>query len=232
MKTHKLISFNFLQSINNKEQFYDQIMEEKDTLRNTLNHFIILCIFSCLYGVAMGCHNGLYQALSSGVKLPILFALIILICFPAFFVIQAILGSKLTLGQMLSVILAGFMMTASIMVSFAPIVIFFLITGGNYGFIKLLHVAIITLSGLFGMVFVVEALRFSCEKKEIYPKIGVRVFKFWIVILAFVGTQLSWSLRPFIGSKELPFQLFRKQEGNFYQAIVHSVQDMIKSDKQ
>ena len=231
MKTHKLISFNFLQSINNKEQFYDQIMEEKDTLRNTLNHFIILCIFSCLYGVAMGCHNGLYQALSSGVKLPILFALIILICFPAFFVIQAILGSKLTLGQMLSVILAGFMMTASIMVSFAPIVIFFLITGGNYGFIKLLHVAIITLSGLFGMVFVVEALRFSCEKKEIYPKIGVRVFKFWIVILAFVGTQLSWSLRPFIGSKELPFQLFRKQEGNFYQAIVHSVQDMIKSDK-
>ena len=179
----------------------------------------------------MGCFNGLLQAISSGIKVPILFTLIILICFPAFFVIQSILGSKLTILQMISIILSGFVMISTILVSFAPIILFFLITGGSYAFIQLLHVAIFTLAGLFGMHSIIEALKFSCEKKNIYPKVGVQVFKFWIVILAFVGAQLAWSLRPFIGAKHLPFQIFRVQEGNIYQSIIFAVGDLLTKDK-
>ena len=122
-------------------------------------------------------------------------------------------------------------MTTTILVSFAPIVLFFLITGGSYAFIQLLHVAIFILAGLFGMHSIIEALKFSCEKKNIYPKVGVQVFKFWIVILAFVGAQLAWSLRPFIGAKHLPFQIFREQEGNIYQSIIFAVGDLLTKDK-
>jgi hypothetical protein len=177
----------------------------------------------------MGCYNGFLQAIASAIKVPVLFTLIIIICFPAFFVIQSILGSKLKLSQMLSIILAGFVLTTTIMVSFAPIVLFFLLTGDNYAFIKLLHVAIFIVSGLFGMRTIIEALKFSCEKKNIYPKVGVQVFRFWVIILAFVGAQLSWSLRPFIGAKELPFEIFREQEGNFYQHVIFSIGEMFKS---
>lgn len=226
MSEKKLFSFDFLESFQNRDTFFEKIMDEQSAGHQLLKHLLMLTIFGAIYGIVMGCYNGWEQAISSGLKVPILFILIILICFPAFFVIQAILGSKLTLGQMFSVIISGFMMTTSIMVSFAPIVFFFLITGDNYGFIKLLHVAIFTLASLFGMRFIIDALKFSCEKKAVYPKTGVQVFKFWIIILAFVGAQLSWSLRPFVGAKDRPFQIFREQEGNFYQAVVESVGDM------
>jgi hypothetical protein len=130
---------------------------------------------------------------------------------------------------MFKVVLSGFVMAALVMVSFAPIVIFFLITGDNYSFLKILHVAIFGLSGVFGMKTIVTALQFSCEKKNVYPKIGVTVFRIWIVILAFVGMQLAWNLRPFIGSRQVQFELFRKREGNFYLTVIRAAGDLVTS---
>ena len=76
------------------------------------------------------------------------------------------------------------------------------------------------------MRLMIEALKFACEKKDIYPKIGVTVFRIWIIILAFVGIQLAWNLRPFLCNKNEEFKLFRKYEGNFYTAIIYSVQQL------
>ena len=231
MKKKSIFSLDFFESIHEKDAYYEKITDPKIVKQKILNHLLILILFSFLYGIVMGCYNGFLQAISSGVKVPLLFVLIVLICFPALFVIQTILGSKLTLSQMLSVILSGFVMTSTILLSFAPIILFFLITGSSYEFIILLHVAVFAVAGLFGMFSIIEALKFSCEKKNVYPKVGVRVFRFWILILAFVGAQLSWSLRPFIGAKGLPFQLFRQQEGNFYQAVFLSTADMFGEKK-
>ncbi|OQX96509.1 hypothetical protein B6I21_00850 [candidate division KSB1 bacterium 4572_119] len=231
MQKKSIISLDFFESIHEKDSYHEKITNPKLVAQKILNHFIVLVLFSFIYGAVMGCYNGFQQAISSGVKVPVLFVLIVLICFPALYVIQTILGSKLTLPQMLSVILSGFVMTTTIMVSFAPIVIFFLITGSSYAFIQLLHVGVFTVGGLFGMHSIIEALKFSCEKKNVYPKVGVQVFRIWIFILAFVGAQLSWSLRPFIGAKDLPFELFRKQEGNFYQAVLVSTVRMMGGKK-
>jgi len=82
------------------------------------------------------------------------------------------------------------------------------------------------------MKTVIDALRISCEKKNIYPKTGVEVFRFWIVILAFVGIQLAWNLRPFMGDEGKPFKLFREYEGNFYTAIIYSVRQLADSPNQ
>ena len=232
MEKKSILSLDFFESIHEKDAYYEKITDPKIVKQKILNHLLILILFSFLYGIVMGCYNGFLQAISSGVKVPLLFVLVVLICFPALFVIQTILGSKLTLSQMLSVILSGFVMTTTILVSFAPIILFFLITSSSYEFILLLHVAVFAVAGLFGMFSIIEALKFSCEKKNVYPKVGVRVFQFWILILAFVGTQLSWSLRPFIGAKGLPFQFFRQQEGNFYQAVLLSTEDMLDGKSQ
>ncbi len=176
----------------------------------------------------MGSYNGFLQAVSSGLKVPAMFTLEIIICFPAFFIIHLILGSKPGFYQMPAIILTGFVLSTTIMVSFAPIVLFFLITGSNYEFLKLLHVGIFILSGIFGMKAIIDALKFSCEKKNIYPKVGVKVFQFWIIILAFVGMQLAWNLRPFIGSKNKSFEIFREQNGNFYTAVLQSSLELIR----
>jgi hypothetical protein len=123
---------------------------------------------------------------------------------------------------MANIILSGFFVFSTIALSFAPIVIFFMITSDNYAFLKLLHVAIFTFSGIFAVNTIINGLSFACEKKNIYPKIGMKIFKIWIVILAFVSSQLAWNLRPFVGSRDLPLELFRTRESNFYVAVMQS----------
>jgi len=131
---------------------------------------------------------------------------------------------------MSNIILSGFVVFSTIMLSFAPIVIFFMITSENYAFLKLLHVAIFAFSGIFAVKTIVNGLTYSCEKKNVYPKVGMNIFAIWIIIFAFVSSQLAWNLRPFVGSKELPFEMFRAREGNFYIAVIQSIGDMLNKN--
>ncbi|MBU2446123.1 MAG: hypothetical protein KJ666_11230 [Bacteroidetes bacterium] len=230
MEKPKAISFSLLPSFQNKEEYFEKIIDEKYSFTKILNLLLLMILFSFLYGVAVGSYHSLAQAMAAGAKIPVLFLLALMICLPALFIIQYTLGSKLKLFQMVSIIISGFVLTTSIMVSFIPIVIFFLLTGGNYYFLQLLHIAIVILSGFFGMRMIIEALKYSCEKKGVYPKIGVTVFKFWFVILTLVGIQLAWNLRPFTGDQGKPFALFREYEGNFYAAIIYSINQLLEGN--
>ncbi len=53
------------------------------------------------------------------------------------------------------------------------------------------------------------------------------IFRIWVVIYALVGAQMGWLLRPFIGCPNLPFTWFRQREGNFFQAVVHQIQQLL-----
>jgi hypothetical protein len=196
--------------------------------RLILNQLLIICLFTFLYGIVMGSYHSFFQSIVAGFKVTFLFFSAIIICFPSFYVIQQVLGSKMTMRQMVFIILSGFVLTSAIAISFSPVVILFQVTGGNYHFLQLLHVAIFIFSGIFGMKLMVDALKFACEKKDIYPHIGVNVFRIWMIILAFVGIQIAWNLRPFLCDKTEEFKLFRKYEGNFYTAIIYSVQQLVK----
>jgi hypothetical protein len=211
----------------NTESYFEE--RNKDQSRRLILHqLLIICVFTFLYGVVMGSYHSMAQSIVAGFKVTFLFFSAILICFPSFYVIQQVLGSKMTLRQMVFIILSGFVLTSAIAISFAPIVILFQVTGGNYHFLQLLHVAIFIFSGIFGMRLMVDALKFACEKKDIYPHIGVTVFRIWIIILAFVGVQIAWNLRPFLCNKTEEFKLFRKYEGNFYTAIIYSIRQLSK----
>ena len=48
------------------------------------------------------------------------------------------------------------------------------------------------------------------------------LFLLWIVLYAFVGTQMAWTLSPFIGSPAYEFILFRQVGGNFYGDVLNS----------
>jgi hypothetical protein len=216
----------------NKESYFDDI-DKKQSNSLILFQILVICAFAFVYGIVMGSYHSLLQSFVAGVKVIALFLFTIIICFPSFFIIQQVLGSKMSVRQMIIIVLSGMVLMSTILISFSPIVIFFQLTGGNYHFLQLLHVAVFVFSGIFGLRLMVEALKFACDKKAIYPQIGVTVFKIWIIILAFVGIQLSWNLRPFMCEKNEDFKLFRKYEGNFYTAIIYSVQQLASNkDKQ
>ncbi len=226
MKSNKVLLLNLIPSFQNKDSFFENILQDNEPLKKIAVSYLLLCIFSFVYGLVMGCYHSFLQAVVTGCKLTFLFSAVLIICFPAFFIVQFLLGSKLSFWQMISIVLSGFLLCTTIMISFAPISLFFLITGSNYYFLQLLHITIFLISGFFAMNIVVEGLKYSCEKKNVYPKTGVIIFRFWIVIFAFVFIQLAWNLRPFLGDRGQPFKLFRKYEGNFYSAVIYSVQQL------
>src|SRR5664280_1913223 len=213
------------------EEYFEMLSDNTFSRKYVFKQMLFILLFTFVYGIVMGSYNGFLQSMVSGIKIPCLIFLSLLICFPALFVIQYMIGSTLTIYQMANIILSGFFVFSTISLSFAPIVIFFMITSDNYSFIKLLHVAIFVFSGIFAVKTITEGLTFSCEKKNIYPKLGMKIFKIWVVILAFVSSQLAWSLRPFVGERKLPFEWFRARESNFYVAVIQSAANIFEPEK-
>ncbi len=222
----KLGFTDLMPGLNNKDEFFDRIFHETKTWYRIWRLTLLFIGLTFLYGIVMGFYSGFLQAITAGIKVPVLFLLSLLICFPAFFVLQFILGSKMQLSHMTVIILSGFVLTGAIMVSFAPIIVLFVLTGGNYYFLQLLHIAVFVIAGIFGMKTVLDALKYSCEQKNVYPKIGVEIFKFWVVILAFVGIQLAWNMQPFLAEKTEGYSLFKKYKGNFYTAVIYSIHQL------
>jgi hypothetical protein len=55
----------------------------------------------------------------------------------------------------------------------------------------------------------------------------MRLLRFWLILYAFVGTQLAWTLRPFFGRPGTSFVLFRELDGNFYLSIFQAIQEIL-----
>lgn len=227
MKTNQSIFKAFQRS----DDYFELLSNPEFSRNYVIKQILFILLFTCIYGIVMGSYNGFHQSLITGIKIPCLIFLSLIVCFPALFVIQYMIGSTMTLFQMSNIILSGFFVFSTIALSFSPIVIFFMITGDNYAFLKLLHVAIFTFSGIFAVKTIVDGLKFSCEKKNIYPKLGMKIFNTWIFILAFVSSQLAWNLRPFIGSHDLPLELFRSRGSNFYVAVMQSAASLFTPAK-
>ncbi len=53
------------------------------------------------------------------------------------------------------------------------------------------------------------------------------IFRVWVLVFAIVGAQMSWVLRPFIGSPDREFTWFRERTGNFFQAVAQVLSDVV-----
>ncbi len=49
------------------------------------------------------------------------------------------------------------------------------------------------------------------------------VFVLWLVVYGVVGAQMGWVLRPFIGSPDLPFEVFRHRESNVFENLLRTI---------
>jgi hypothetical protein len=224
--------------LRHREDYFTDVFENKEIGKQVGLLVGIIVALSAFYGVVMGASSGIPggipQMLSSAVKVPVLYVLTLVVCYPVLYVINVIMGSRLGFLQTLTLILVAIALNAILLASCAPIVLFFTFTGANYDFLKLLHVLILGFSGLYAMVGLWRGLVAMCETSNLYPKQAIRILQIWILVFGFVGTQMVWSLRPFVGTPDLEFQLLRVREGqtgNFYQAVGHSALNLITPDR-
>ncbi len=183
--------------------------------------------FLALYGAVMGSTHSLWQTLSSAVKLPVLFLATLIVCSPTLYFFNVLFGSNQSLSQNIALILTAITVTSVLLLSFAPITLFFLLTTSHYQFFKLLNVAVFSIAGSMGVLFLSQGMRIVSASGHEGSRARRRVLRLWILVYAFVGSQMAWTLRPFIGAPSMRFELFRNLGGNFYTNIIASIGEIL-----
>jgi hypothetical protein len=213
--------------VRNRHQFFIEIREGVELGRKMRAMLISSIAFFALYGAVMGSYHSLWQTLSSAVKLPLLFLATLVVCSPTLYFFNLIFGSNQSLAQNFTLILTAVTVTAVLLLSFAPILLFFLLTTSNYQFFKLLNVGMFTITGIVGVIFLGQGMRIVSAPGKEGARARRNVVRLWILIYAFVGSQMAWTLRPFIGAPSIGFELFRQLGGNFYANIFASIGEVL-----
>jgi len=278
--------------LRDRESIWRQVIEERGLKRLTLQMLASSAISLACYGAVLGASHSFGQALSSAIKLPLLFLATLAICLPTLYLFNLLFGARLQMMQAVALIMVSITVTAVLTLAFAPISLFFLISAHSYSFFKLLNVAILVLAAVVGLRFltsgmatlnqhqqaraaevvaqeteservramalvgagagaeeespssdgngVVPAGTVPQQTSALLPKMApvtitgqasvptsrpasMTLLYIWILLFGFVGTQLAWTLRPFFGSPDEPFAIFRNLEGTFYSDIFATI---------
>jgi len=110
--------------LRNRHHYFNEIREGVGLPGKMRAMLVSSIAFLALYGAVMGSTHSLWQALSSAAKLPILFLATLIVCSPTLYFFNVLFGSKQSLGQNMALILTAITVTAVLLLSFAPIILF------------------------------------------------------------------------------------------------------------
>jgi len=213
--------------LRNRNRFFSEIRDGAELGEKMQAMLISSIAFFALYGAVMGSTHSLWQVLSSAVKLPVLFLATLVVCSPTLYFFNLVFGSNQSLTQNFCLILTAIAVTSVILLSFSPIVVFFLLTTSQYQFFKLVNVGVFAVAGVIGVRFLAQGMRIVSAGGDDGVKARRNVLWLWILVYAFVGSQMAWTLRPFIGAPSLEFELFRQLGGNFYANVFASIGEIL-----
>ena len=155
--------------LRDRQGIWDQVVEDRDLNKLTGQMLASSMIALACYGAVLGSFHSVLMALTSAVKLPLLFLVTLAICLPTLYLFNLVFGARLSIRQSLSLVMVALTVTAMLALAFAPISLFFLVTAPDYGFFKLLNVAILGLSALVGLKFLTGGMRVLNEQGLLGP---------------------------------------------------------------
>jgi spore maturation protein SpmB len=130
----------------------EEVLKHVQTPQKLATLALYAVLSGAFYGATMGMNHSALQALASAAKVPILFLITLLICLPSLHFLGLLFGATIRFEQTASVLTAGLCRTSILLSAFAPISLFFLISGSDYRFLLLMHVGIFTVCGAGGLV--------------------------------------------------------------------------------
>ncbi len=119
--------------------------------------------------------------------------------------------------------------TSVVLAVLAPIVIFFTVVSDHYHFMMVLHVFIFGIAGAYGVQTLgvgLNGLRQDVQPSEddAEKPNRKRLILVWLLLYMFVGCQMAWSLKPWVGTPYIAeFKAFRPSSTNFYVHVVGSL---------
>lgn len=180
-----------------------------------------------VYGFSMGLFAGIYPALVSMLKLPALFLCTVAVVIPSFHVLNLLLGCRFTFPQSLRLVLLAISANAIALASYAPVSYLFVLSAheSTYFFLVVMHVAVFTISGLISLGVIVMISRAVAEATGKVFNPGILLA--WGLLYGLVGSQMSWILRPWIGSPTEAYALFRPIESSFPEFLMRLILQVV-----
>lgn len=178
----------------------------------------VLFCFGFVYGAVMGSYAGWFgnrwlQVLYSAIKVPLLLMATFGLGLPFYFVLNSLLGLRDDFSQSVRTLVATQAGLTVIMASLSPVTLVWYASFHNYRAAILFNAVIFGLASVLAQI-VLKNLSQPLIRKN--PR-HLWLIRSWLVIYAFVGIQMGWILRPFIGSPDAPTQFFREGAwGNAY----------------
>jgi len=207
-------------------------------ISRVLGYVAVITAGAGLYGAAMGCWRSPVQAGYNLIKFP--FVILATAFGNALLngMLASLLGLNLPFRQSLMLVLMSFTIAGTILGSFAPIVLFILwntpslagqteISRATYHLVQLTQVGIIAFAGVAANVRLARLLSALGGGQ----RVARRVLGAWHAGNLFLGSQLCWILRPFIGSPGLPVEFLRPTafQGNFYETVFRALGNLLSS---
>jgi hypothetical protein len=195
---------------------------------------LVILVGSGLYGTSVGLWRSPLQSLFTGLKFPLL---IFLTCAGNALLnglLAQALGTGLGFRQVTTAIILSFMTAACILGALSPLTFFVLYNtpalaspeqGSGHSITLLTHVTLIAYAGTMANVRLLSLLRHFAVSRH-----AARTTLFaWLGGNLLLGTQLSWVLRPFIGSPSLPVEFLRDDplRGNFFEGVQGAIQKLL-----
>ena len=156
--------------LRDRQGVWQQGVEDRQLTRLTGQMLVSSVVALACYGAVLGSFHSVLMALTSAVKLPLLFLVTLAICLPTLYLFNLVFGARLSIRQSLALVMVALTVTAMLALAFAPISLFFLITAPDYSFFKLLNVLILALSALVGLRFLTGGMRVLNDNGLLAPE--------------------------------------------------------------
>jgi hypothetical protein len=200
-----------------------------------LLYLTVIMVGAGLFGAAVGSWRAPLQSLYTAIKLPLILLLTSLGNGLLNAMLAPLLGVNLSVRQSLLAVLMSFTIAAAILGAFSPLLYFLiwntpaLLAGAatntsSHSLVLVSETGIIAFAGIVANVRLVQLLR---ELSGSAPAARKVLFA-WLAGNLLLGSQLAWTLRPFVGSPGLPVQFLRDDpfHSSFYEAIFRALKHL------
>ncbi|WP_422928013.1 hypothetical protein [Singulisphaera sp. PoT] len=180
---------------------------------------VVLC--GMAYGAVMGSFAGrLGQMAYSAVKVPLLLLATLALSLPSYFILNTLLGVRGEFSKVLRAIVSAQAALTIILVALAPLTMLWYASSANYQAAILFNALMFGTASLGAQVVLARAYR---PLVAIDPRHRM-LLRVWLFLYSFVGIQMGWILRPFVGNPIAPLRFFRGGEWeNAYVAVARMV---------
>jgi hypothetical protein len=200
--------------------------------RHASRLIFIAVVGGAIYGAFMGSFGGVLsgralQMLYAAIKVPLLLSATFAIALPSFFVLNSVFGLRSDFATAVRALLAGQAGMAVILASLSPYVALWYASFGGYEAAILFNGVQLGIASVSAHLLTRAIYRPLAERRPAHRW----MLRLWIVLYAFVGIQMAWVFRPFVGAPNVSVQFFRKEAwGNAYVVVAKLIGNALGMD--